>query len=1471
MNHLYIITPNIIVSLGEPVLQNMNHLYIIVRISSFHWESQYYRIWITFISSSEYHRFIGRASITEYESPLYHRPNIILSLGKPVLQNMNHLYIITRISSFHWESQYYRIWITFISSSEYHPFIGKASITEDESPLYHRPNIIVSLGEPVLQNMNHLYIIVRISSFHWESQYYRIWITFISSPEYHRFIGKPSITEYESSLYHHPNIIVSLGEPVLQNMNHLYIIVRISSFHWESQYYRIWITFISSSEYHPFIGRASITEYESSLYHRPKIILSLGNPVLQNMNHLYIITRISSFHWESQYYRIWIIFISSSQNHPFIGKPSITEYESSLYHHPNIIVSLGEPVLQNMNHLYIIIRISSFHWESQYYRIWIIFISSSEYHRFIGRASITEYESPLYHHPNIILSLGEPVVKNMNHLYIIIRISSFHWESQYYRIWIIFISSPKYHRFIGKASITEYESSLYHHPNIIVSLGKPVLQNMNHLYIIVQISSFHWESQYYRIWITFISSPEYHRFIGKASITEYESSLYHRPNIIVSLGKPVLQNMNHLYIITQISSFHWESQYYRIWIIFISSSEYHRFIGKASITEYESSLYHHPNIILSLGEPVLQNMNHLYIIVPISSFHWESQYYRIWIIFISSPKYNRFIGRASITEYESPLYHHPNIIVSLGKPVLQNMNHLYIIVQISSFHWESQYYRIWIIFISSPKYHRFIGRASITEYESSLYHHPNIILSLGEPVLQNMNHLYIIVPISSFHWESQYYRIWIIFISSPKYHRFIGKASSKEYESSLYHHRPKIILSLGKPVLQNMNHLYIITRISSFHWESQYYRIWITFISSSEYHPFIGKASITEYESPLYHRPNIIVSLGEPVLQNMNHLYIITRISSFHWETQYYRIWIIFISSPEYHRFIGRASITEYESPLYHHPNIIVSLGNPVLQNMNHLYIIVRISSFHWESQYYRIWITFISSSEYHPFIGRASITEYESSLYHRPKIILSLGNPVLQNMNHLYIITRISSFHWESQYYRIWIIFISSSQNHPFIGKPSITEYESSLYHHPNIIVSLGEPVLQNMNHLYIIIRISSFHWESQYYRIWIIFISSSEYHRFIGRASITEYESPLYHRPNIILSLGKPVLQNMNHLYIIIRISSFHWESQYYRIWITFISSSEYHRFIGRASITEYESPLYHRPNIIVSLGEPVLQNMNHLYIIVRISSFHWESQYYRIWITFISSPEYHRFIGKPSITEYESSLYHRPNIILSLGKPVLQNMNHLYIIVRISSFHWESQYYRIWITFISSSEYHPFIGKASITEYESSLYHRPNIILSLGEPVLQNMNHLYIIVPKSSFHWETQYYRIWIIFISSPEYHRFIGRASITEYESSLYHHPNIIVSLGEPVLQNMNHLYIIIRISSFHWESQYYRIWIIFISSPEYHRFIGRASITEYESSLYHCPNIILSLGEPVLQNMNHLYIITKISSFHWESQ
>ncbi len=112
------------------------------------------------------------------------------------------------------------------------------------------------------------------------------------------------------------------------------------------------------------------------------------------------------------------------------------------------------------------------------------------------------------------------------------------------------------------------------------------------------------------------------------------------------------------------------------------------------------------------------------------------------------------------------------------------MNHLYIIVRISSFHWESQYYRIWIIFISSSEYHPFIGKASITEYESSLYHRPNIILSLGNPVLQNMNHLYIIVRISSFHWESQYYRIWIIFISSPKYHRFIGKASSKEYESS---------------------------------------------------------------------------------------------------------------------------------------------------------------------------------------------------------------------------------------------------------------------------------------------------------------------------------------------------------------------------------------------------------------------------------------------------------------------------------------------------------------------------------------------------------------------------------------------------------------------------------------------------------------------------------------------------------------
>ncbi len=951
------------------------------------------------------------------------------------------------------------------------------------------------------------------------------------------------------------------------------------------------------------------------------------------MNHLYIIVRISSFHWESQYYRIWIIFISSSEYHPFIGKPSITEYESSLYHHPNIIVSLGEPVLQNMNHL----------------------ISSSEYHPFIGKASITEYESPLYHRPNIIVSLGEPVLQNMNHLYIIVRISSFHWESQYYRIWITFISSSEYHRFIGRASITEYESPLYHRPNIIVSLGEPVLQNMNHLYIITRISSFHWETQYYRIWIIFISSPEYHRFIGKASITEYESSLYHRPNIIVSLGKPVLQNMNHLYIIVRILSFHWESQYYRIWIIFISSSEYHPFIGRASITEYESSLYHRPKIILSLGNPVLQNMNHLYIITRISSFHWESQYYRIWIIFISSSEYHRFIGRASITEYESSLYHHPNIIVSLGEPVLQNMNHLYIIIRISSFHWESQYYRIWIIFISSSEYHRFIGRASITEYESPLYHRPNIILSLGKPVLQNMNHLYIIVPKSSFHWESQYYRIWIIFISSSEYHRFIGRASITEYESSLYHHS-NIIVSLGKPVLQNMNHLYIIIRISSFHWESQYYRIWIIFISSPKYHRFIGKASITEYESSLYHHPNIIVSLGEPVLQNMNHLYIITQISSFHWESQYYRIWIIFISSSEYHRFIGRASITEYESSLYHHPNIIVSLGKPVLQNMNHLYIIIRISSFHWESQYYRIWITFISSSEYHPFIGRASITEYESPLYHHPNIIVSLGEPVLQNMNHLYIIIRISSFHWESQYYRIWITFISSSEYHRFIGRASITEYESPLYHHPNIIVSLGEPVLQNMNHLYIIIRISSFHWESQYYRIWIIFISSSEYHRFIGRASITEYESPLYHHPNIIVSLGEPVLQNMNHLYIIVRISSFHWESQYYRIWITFISSPKYHRFIGKPSITEYESPLYHRPNIILSLGKPVLQNMNHLYIITRISSFHWESQYYRIWIIFISSPEYHRFIGRASITEYESSLYHHPNIIVSLGEPVL-----------------------------------------------------------------------------------------------------------------------------------------------------------------------------------------------------------------------
>ncbi len=1160
---------------------------IIVPKSSFHWESQYYRIWIIFISSSKYHPFIGKASITEYESSLYHHPNIIVSLGKPVLQNMNHLYIITQISSFHWESQYYRIWIIFISSSQYHPFIGKASITEYESSLYHHPNIIVSLGKPVLQNMNHLYIIVRISSFHWESQYYRIWIIFISSSEYHPFIGKASITEYESSLYHHPNIIVSLGKPVLQNMNHLYIIVRISSFHWESQYYRIWIIFISSSEYHRFIGKPSITEYESSLYHRPNIIVSLGKPVLQNMNHLYIITPISSFHWESQYYRIWIIFISSSQYHHFIGKASITEYESSLYHHPNIIVSLGKPVLQNMNHLYIITRISSFHWESQYYRIWIIFISSSEYHRFIGKASIIEYESSLYHHPNIIVSLGNPVLQNMNHLYIITPISSFHWESQYYRIWIIFISSSEYHHFIGRASITEYESSLYHHPNIIVSLGKPVLQNMNHLYIIVRISSFHWESQYYRIWIILISSSEYHRFIGKASITEYESSLYHRPNIIVLLGKPVLQNMNHLYIIVRISSFHWERQYYRIWIIFISSPEYHRFIGKPSITEYESSLYHHPNIIVSLGNPVLQNMNHLYIIVPISSFHWESQYYRIWIIFISSPEYHRFIGKPSITEYESSLYH-PNIIVSLGNPVLQNMNHLYII-QISSFHWESQYYRIWIIFISSSEYHRFIGKASITEYESSLYHRPNIIISLGKPVLQNMNHLYII-QISSFHWESQYYRIWIIFISS-KYHRFIGKASITEYESSLYHH-PNIIVSLGKPVLQNMNHLYIIiVPISSFHWESQYYRIWIIFISSSQYHHFIGKASITEYESSLYHRPNIIISLGKPVLQNMNHLYIIIRISSFHWESQYYRIWIIFISSSQYHHFIGKASITEYESSLYHHPNIIISLGKPVLQNMNHLYIIIPISSFHWESQYYRIWIIFISSSKYHRFIGKASITEYESSLYHHLNIIVSLGKPVLQNMNHLYIITQISSFHWESQYYRIWIIFISSSKYHRFIGKASITEYESSLYHHPNIIVSLGKPVLQNMNHLYIITRISSFHWENQYYRIWIIFISSSEYHRFIGKASITEYESSLYHRPNIIVSLGKPVLQNMNHLYIIIQISSFHWESQYYRIWIIFISSPEYHPFIGRASITEYESSLYHRPNIIVSLGKPVL----------------------------------------------------------------------------------------------------------------------------------------------------------------------------------------------------------------------------------------------------------------------------------------
>ncbi len=1150
------------------------------------------------------------------------------------------------------------------------------------------------MGEPVLQNMNHLYIIIRISSFHWESQY----------------------TEYESSLYHHPNIIVSLGEPVLQNMNHLYIITQISS----------------------FIGRASITEYESSLYHHHEYHRSLGEPVLQNMNHLYIIIRISSFHWESQYYRIWIIFISSSEYHRFIGKASITEYESSLYHHPNIIVSLGRASIQNMNHLYIIVRISSFHWESAVLQnmnhLYIIIRISS----FIGRASITEYESSLYHHPNIIVKLGEASI---------------------YRIWIIFISSSEYHRFIGRASITEYESSLYHHPNIIVKLGEPVLQNMNHLYIIIQISSFHWESQVLQNMNHLISSSKYHRFIGKASITEYESSLYHHPNIIVN----------------------WESQYYRIWIIFISSSKYHRFIGKASITEYESSLYHHPNIIVSLGEPVLQNMNHLYIITQISSFHWESQYYRIWIIFISSSKYHRFIGKASITEYESSLYHHPNIIVSLGKPVLQNMNHLYIIiVRISSFHWESQYYRIWIIFISSPKYHRFIGRA-------------------------------------------QYYRIWIIFISSPEYHPFIGRASITEYESSLYHHRPKIILSLGKPVLQNMNHLYIIVRISSFHWESQYYRIWIIFISSSEYHRFIGKASITEYESSLYHHPNIIVSLGKPVLQNMNHLYIITRISSFHWESQYYRIWIIFISSSsQNHPFIGKPSIIEYESSLYHHPNIILSLGEPVLQNMNHLYIITQISSFHWESQYYRIWIIFISSSEYHPFIGRASSKEYESSLYHHPNIIVSLGKPVLQNMNHLYIITQISSFHWESQYYRIWIIFISSSEYHRFIGKASITEYESFLYHRPNIIVSLGKPVLQNMNHLYII----------------------TQYHRFIGKASITEYESSLYHRPNIIVSLGEPVLQNMNHLYIITRISSFHWESQYYRIWIIFISSSKYHRFIGKASITEYESSLYHHPNIIVSLGEPVLQNMNHLYIITQISSFHWESQYYRIWIIFISSPKYHPFIGRASITEYESSLYHCPNIILSLGKPVLQNMNHLYIIVQISSFHWESQYYRIWIIFISSPKYHRFIGKASITEYESSLYHRPNIIVSLGKPVLQNMNHLYIITQISSFHWESQYYRIWIIFISSPEYHRFIGRASITEYESSLYHHPNIIVSLGEPVLQNMNHLYIITQISSFHWESQYYRIWIIFISLSQYHPFIGRASITEYESSLYHHQNIIV---------------------------